>query len=84
MRITRAIIGQGLYHRVDMSQLQRGGRKPKPLNGTHWTQMALIVFICATVKISDILNGHGFQISEYIRDYTKLQEGPLCARSREC
>ena len=22
-------------------------------------------------------NGHGFLIREYIRDYTKLQEGPL-------
>ena len=23
-------------------------------------------------------NGHGFLIRDYIRDYTKLQEGPLC------
>ena len=23
-------------------------------------------------------NGHGFLIRDYIKDYTKLQEGPLC------
>ena len=28
-----------------------------------------------------ILNGHGFLIRDYIRDYTELQEGLLCPRS---
>ena len=27
-------------------------------------------------------NGHGFLIGDYIRGYTKLQEGPLCLQLR--
>ena len=34
------------------------------------------------ISITQIINGHGFLMSNYTRDYTKLQEGPLCPRLR--
>ena len=36
-----------------------------------------------TVVFTQKINGHGFLLKDYIRDYTKLQEGPLCARLRD-
>ena len=30
------------------------------------------------ISLSHIVNGHGFLIRDHIRDYTRLQEGPLC------
>ena len=30
----------------------------------------------ATVDVSQLMNEHGFHVSDYIGDYTKIQEGP--------
>ena len=50
---------------------------PQPLRGFE-TPWLLGVCCVATVNIFQTIDGHGFLITEYMRDFTKLQDGPLC------